>query len=239
MTIPLGILLGDPVSSSFPIWRIAKDESAFQIEPIGHHSPHARQGEAAFAASNSSIFVEDTFFYIWIGTGGTSGARIIRRINHDYDSFGFDTFPSMEVPIGQKTEGSGVFAISFRKNPVSHSHESDYLIGIAVGGDFKNPELAQRVAVSTNDGGKHWASARQQPHGYRSSVAHDATTKTWITVGPNGTDISRDDGRNWTALKPTAQDPPDADKNWNALSLPFVVGPKGRIGKLHPEALKP
>ena len=40
-------------------------------------------------------------------------------------------------------------------------------------------------------------------------------------------------------LKPTAQDTPDADKNWNALSLPFVVGPKGRIGKLRPEALKP
>jgi hypothetical protein len=77
------------------------------------------------------------------------------------------------------------------------------------------------------------------PHGYRSAVAYDAPTKTWITVGPNGTDISRDDGRNWTALKPTAQDPPDADKNWNALSLPFVVGPKGRIGKLRPEALKP
>ena len=31
----------------------------------------------------------------------------------------------------------------------------------------------------------------------------------------------------------------DADKNWNALSLPFVVGPKGRIGKLDPAALKP
>ena len=77
------------------------------------------------------------------------------------------------------------------------------------------------------------------PHGYRSAVAYDPTQKLWITVGPNGTDISRDDGKNWTPLKPTAQDPPDADKNWNALSLPFVVGPKGRIGKLRPEALKP
>jgi hypothetical protein len=37
----------------------------------------------------------------------------------------------------------------------------------------------------------------------------------------------------------TPQDQPDAHRNWNALSLPFVVGPKGRIGKLHPEALKP
>jgi hypothetical protein len=93
--------------------------------------------------------------------------------------------------------------------------------------------------MNTDDGGQSWSLAKTPPHGYRSAVAYDATTKTWITVGPNGTDISRDDGRNWTALKPTAQDPPDADKNWNALSLPFVVGPKGRIGKLRPEALKP
>jgi hypothetical protein len=116
---------------------------------------------------------------------------------------------------------------------------------MVVGGDYKNPQVgtalfvrhsvpyyeklfAPRVVVSATP-----------PHGYRSSVAYDLKTKTWITVGPNGTDISRDDGRNWTALKPTAQDAPDADKNWNALSLPFVVGPKGRIGKLRPEALKP
>jgi hypothetical protein len=69
-------------------------------------------------------------------------------------------------------------------------------------------------------------------------VTYDPTTKTWITVGPNGTDISRDDGRNWSALRPTAQDTADADKNWNALSLPFVVGPKGRIGKLRANALQ-
>jgi hypothetical protein len=31
----------------------------------------------------------------------------------------------------------------------------------------------------------------------------------------------------------------DADKNWNALSLPFVVGPHGRIGKLNAKALAP
>jgi hypothetical protein len=73
----------------------------------------------------------------------------------------------------------------------------------------------------------------------RTSVAYDPQQKLWITVGPNGTDISHDDGKNWTALKPTAKDPPDADKNWNALSLPFVVGPHGRIGKLNAKTLAP
>ena len=43
-----------------------------------------------------------------------------------------------------------------------------------------------------------------------------------------------DDGRHWRALKPGAGDAPDANKNWNALSLPFAAGPNGRIGKLNP-----
>jgi hypothetical protein len=61
----------------------------------------------------------------------------------------------------------------------------------------------------------------------------------WITVGPNGTDISIDDGKNWRALKPKPGQPPDADTNWNALSLPFAVGANGRIGKLGDHTLKP
>src|SRR5262249_34427978 len=77
------------------------------------------------------------------------------------------------------------------------------------------------------------------PHGFRSAVAYDEKTKTWITVGPNGTDISTDDGKNWRTLKPNSGQPADADKNWNALSLPFVVGGNGRIGKLRDDALRP
>jgi hypothetical protein len=76
--------------------------------------------------------------------------------------------------------------------------------------------------------------ATTPPHGYRSAVAYDPTTKTWITVGPNGTDISTDDGRNWRPLHPTNNDAPDADQHWNALSLPYAVGPHGRIGGFSP-----
>jgi hypothetical protein len=61
----------------------------------------------------------------------------------------------------------------------------------------------------------------------------------WVTVGPNGTDISTDDGRNWRALWPAPGDAPGADRDWNALSLPFVVGPHGRIGILRTDALTP
>src|SRR6185437_10696939 len=104
---------------------------------------------------------------------------------------------------------------------------------IAVGGDYKQPESASSTASLCNwkdDGfssSYHCESATTPPHGYRSSVAYDSSAKTWITVGPNGTDISTDDGRNWHPVHPDAalHEAADADRNWNALSLPFVVGP--------------
>ncbi|MGA3080779.1 MAG: hypothetical protein ABSD44_05295 [Terracidiphilus sp.] len=37
-----------------------------------------------------------------------------------------------------------------------------------------------------------------------------------------------DDGKTWQPLD---------DGNWNALSLPFVVGPSGRIARINPVAL--
>jgi hypothetical protein len=47
-------------------------------------------------------------------------------------------------------------------------------------------------------------------------------------VGTNGSDLSRDDGKSWQPLD---------DGNWNALSLPYVVGPDGRIARLNAAAL--
>jgi hypothetical protein len=111
---------------------------------------------------------------------------------------------------------------------------------VAVGGDYSKPEAAIKTGAYTLDGGKTWHPSQTPPHGYRSSVAYEPATKTWISVGPNGTDLSADNGKNWRPLHPYAalHQPPDADRNWNAISLPFVVGPHGRIGKLNPAALK-
>ena len=105
---------------------------------------------------------------------------------------------------------------------------------VAVGGDYKTPDNTAGTAASTVDIGarRAWLASHSMPHGYRSAVAYHEASKTWIAVGTNGTDISRDDGRRWQALRPTHGEAADADRNWNALSLPFVVGPNGGIGKL-------
>jgi hypothetical protein len=111
--------------------------------------------------------------------------------------------------------------------------------GVIVGGDYSKPNSSINSCAFSKDEGMTWNPSVTMPHGYRSAVAYSPTTKTWITVGPNGTDISTDDGRNWRALKPSPGEASDSDRNWNALSLPFVVGLKGRIGRLRPDAFTP
>jgi hypothetical protein len=118
---------------------------------------------------------------------------------------------------------------------------------VIVGGDYKlldERSGTASVCIPAQDGAVSRFSCRAattSPHGFRSAVAYYAPTKTWITVGPNGTDISTDNGRNWRSLHPDPKfhDTPDADQHWNALSLPYAVGPHGRIGKLRDDALKP
>lgn len=81
----------------------------------------------------------------------------------------------------------------------------------------------------STDGGWTWTASTDPPHGYRSGVQWFEPLKVWITVGANGSDISRDDGRTWQPLD---------NGNWNALSLPYVVGPNGRIARLNPATLR-
>jgi hypothetical protein len=71
--------------------------------------------------------------------------------------------------------------------------------------------------------GLHWQSAARPPAGYRSAVAWNSSDGSWLAVGPDGSDTSHDDGKTWRQL---------GHENWNALSLPFAVGPDGRIGRL-------
>ena len=98
----------------------------------------------------------------------------------------------------------------------------------AVGGDYTKPDERTGTAAWSDDSGRHWTASATPPHGFRSAVQWSEALKAWITVGTNGSDLSRDDGKTWQPLD---------DGNWNALSLPFVVGPNGRIARINPAAL--
>lgn len=229
-------LLGDPVSGKFSMflsqdsgdtWFIADDPGL-----------EADKGDGAFAASNSSLLSQGAFLFF--GTGGAASSHVYftyLKCETPTSSACAMAWMKSDVPIASGTPASGVFSLAARMT-TDLSGKSRTAI-VAVGGAYDKPEISSATAAFSKDGGKTWNVATTTPAGYRSSVAFISSVGVWITTGPNGTDISRDDGKNWTALKPGPNDAPDADKNWNALSLPFVVGPKGRIGKLRPDALKP
>jgi photosystem II stability/assembly factor-like uncharacterized protein len=230
-------LLGDPVGGLF--WLSTYD---------GYHWTRQKNSglkadrlkEGAFAASNSALLVLGGE-YVSVATGGQAGAMVRRKTQimkcfdacteEDLNLDGRkDQWATDEVPLAGRSESSGAFGISGRADlrflPLPQFHFSL----VTVGGDYAKPNESTGTAAWSADGGQHWTASTTPPHGYRSAVQWSEALKLWITVGTNGSDISRDDGKTWQPLD---------DGNWNALSLPFAVGPNGRIAQLNPAALPP
>ena len=231
----VGFLLGDPVDGAFYLARTTDGGTSWTRQRNGALGADAKQ-TGAFAASNSSM--ANVSGAVMIVTGGKGGAYLLderevvlcpdkcpaAEMNLDGSR---NKWEHTEVPLGESSESSGAFSLGYRQGKSPARADNVYLI---VGGDYQKPDVTAGTAAYLADG--KWQAADTLPHGFRSAVAYDSKAKTWITVGPNGTDASTDDGQNWKPLKPGQDDAADADKNWNALSLPFAVGPKGRIGIL-------
>jgi photosystem II stability/assembly factor-like uncharacterized protein len=236
-----GWILGDPVKRQFTVFT-SSDAGRTWLRRRSAGLEARAGGQGAFAASNSSVC--RSYGGIDFATGGIDGAHFYLAIDTETilidRSSGATAFEHQlgwerrDVPIGGHSESSGVFSIAQKLTIPPRASI------VAVGGDYFKPEDSSASSAWSGDGGDTWHVSATPPHGYRSAVAYDAASKTWITVGPNGTDISTDDGRNWRALRPdpAMHEAPDADRDWNALSLPFVVGPHGRIGKLNLHALE-
>lgn len=211
-----GFLLGDPVHGSFYLSKTI-DGGKTWIQQQDHALLAEPSLQGAFAASNTSMSVMRGVASF--GSGGVGGAFVYRMAPQS----------SAKVPLGSGTEASGLFSLVLLPAGT----------GVSVGGDYLKPNDSAHTAAFSTDGCRTWAPSITPPHGYRSAVAYDNATRTWITAGPNGTDLSIDGGHNWHPLTPGPNDLPDADRNWNALSLPFVVGPHGRIGILRNDTLAP
>ncbi|MFI5098424.1 MAG: WD40/YVTN/BNR-like repeat-containing protein [Candidatus Acidiferrales bacterium] len=236
-----GVVLGDPVANHFSLFLTFDCGENWERQKT---LPKALPGEAAFAASNSGLFLGGFADRSFV-TGGPSGAR----------QMSFRTFVGDVVLEGQRATNSSFSQINkWNSSKLPEAHPSNsagaFSMGwaeghgpVVVGGDYEHPDRRDDSAwywdAGPNDSRYEFKLAKTPPHGFRSAVAYEVNTRTWITVGPNGTDISPDYGRNWHPLGPDPKkgDAPDADRNWNALSLPFVVGPNGRIGKLRTNAL--
>jgi hypothetical protein len=215
-----GMLLGDPVGGRFVVYITQNGgQSWIRQKPDGLEADASR--ESIFAASNGSLIQFTLIAHRFFVTGGSGGAYFIQChgelfIGGKPENVDCGRNPE-RLPLTYGTESSGAFALGMTPS-----------VFIAVGGDYAKPNESTGTAAWSADGGDHWTASITPPHGFRSAVQWSESLKLWITVGTNGGDISRDDGKTWQPLD---------DGNWNALSLPFVVGPNGRIARLNPAAL--
>lgn len=219
----LGFLLGDPVDGRFVLLTTTNGGYAWsRSKAPGLESDKAAAG--TFAASNSSLLAGSREPMLF----GTVGGYI-----YSVETVGSISLPMklgspikmheqwsrVSTPLDANSASSGIFSLGYHIG-AGTGHPN---ILVAVGGDYIKPNDPSGTAAWTADGGEHWTAAKVPPHGYRSAVAWDPSAKAWIAAGTNGSDISYDDGKTWQPLD---------DGNWNALSLPWVVGPDGRIARL-------
>jgi photosystem II stability/assembly factor-like uncharacterized protein len=228
------VMIGDPVKGRFSVFvsdqRGLKDWHRFespQRQPnLRLPAPHSAD-EGLFAASNSNVWGSGYHGVSFI-TGGPMGSFLYQTEWHSWPTdFTFARFAIHKLPLAKGTS-AGAFS-AFWKAPCNHNIRGD-CSAIVVGGDYTKPNDPTGTAAWSADGGQHWTAATTPPHGYRSTVQYSPDLKAWITAGTNGSDISHDDGKTWESID---------NGNWNALSLPFLVGPKGRIARLSVAAGKP
>jgi photosystem II stability/assembly factor-like uncharacterized protein len=197
--------VGDPIDGKFVILRTRDGETWEQLPT--DQMPAALPNEGAFAACGTCLAIygyEDVYFV----TGGPAA-----RLFHSSDA-GY-SWTVNSTPIASGNASSGIFSISVWDKAL-----------VVVGGDYKNPNDANRAAAYSVDQGKTWKLAEKQPGGFRSAVAR-IDEKSLVAVGPNGEDASDDGGAHWKHTD---------SLNLNALAAlrygyAWAVGPKSTIAR--------
>lgn len=202
------VALSDPVGGKFLVLNTADGEHWNELPRDG--MPAALPQEGAFAASGTVIALCQSGIYF--GTGGPKA-----RIFHSADSG--RTWTVVESPISSGNASSGIFSIACAGTTL-----------VAVGGDYKEPAREDRVAMYSEDG-ETWQLSAEQPGGYRSAVG--SFDGDYATVGPNGTDVSKDHGIHWQHTD---------HLNLNAVSFDgakggWAVGPQGTIARFKTHCL--
>jgi photosystem II stability/assembly factor-like uncharacterized protein len=199
------VALSDPVDGKFLV--LSTTDGEHWTELPRDNMPAALPKEGAFAASGTAVALCDGV--IFFGTGGPKA-----RIFHSDDQG--KSWIVAETPVASGDDSSGIFSIAC-------ADFGDTIV--AVGGNYRQPANADRVAIYSRDSGKTWGLSARQPGGYRSAVG-EFFDANFAAVGPNGTDISDDRGKHWKRSDPL---------NLNAVSFNgsdgWAVGPNGTIAR--------
>ncbi len=175
-----GIAIGDPTDDCMSI-IITRNGGNTWTKLSCDNLPKVKDGEAAFAASNSNIAIVGN--NTWVATGGK-----VSRILYSPDKG--KTWEVFNTTIIQGAETTGMYSIAFY----------DALNGFAIGGNYTKPDANASNKIRTTDGGKTWALVAQNKNpGYRSCVQYipNGAGKELIAIGSKGIDYSNDSGTSW------------------------------------------
>lgn len=199
-----GVAVGDPIGGRFTLIRTRDGGESWQLLP----GPEAKEGEAIFAASGTTLRVHPNGGFAFC-TGGT----VSRYFRYDGSNWAISSLPAIQGP-----GSAGIFSFAFR----------DGQAGVAVGGDYTQAKQTKQNCAITRDGGRSWSLPEGGPGGYRSAVEYIDATHL-VATGPSGTDISANGGQNWTLLSEEGFHAVRKAKKGNML---YLAGSKGRIAVL-------
>lgn len=175
-----GIAVGDTMDGCVSI-IITRDGGSNWTKLSCSDLPEEIEGEGAFAASNTNISVVGD--KTWIAT--------TKRILFSSDKG--RTWQIQQTPIRATAPTEGIYSIAFY----------DENIGVAIGGDYTNPERNTSNKTITTDGGLTWnLMADGNLPNYRSCIQFVPGTegKGIVALGFNGISYSSDMGETWSQL---------------------------------------
>eukprot|EP01051_Picozoa_sp_SAG22_P010090 SAG22_NODE_886_length_6665_cov_3.040359_7_plen_477_part_00 len=202
-----GVCFSDCVGGKFRIITTCDGGESWAV--VGDTAlPAARDGEGAFAASGKNIAVRPGGL-AWVGLGAGAGptARVLRT--RDYGA----SWRVADTPLASGPS-AGLFSLAFRTDRV----------GVGVGGDYAEEDVADGNVVVTQDGGETWALATGAVGGFRSVAQYvleeeasgggggggggggvgGGGQKLLVVLGPSGAELSRDDGSNFSPAQAPA-----------------------------------
>jgi photosystem II stability/assembly factor-like uncharacterized protein len=225
-----GLVMGDPIDGRVLLLRTTDGGNSWQqVE----NTPKLLPGEAGFAASGTNMITVGKN-KVLIALGGAPKDQTIKTSRVLVSSDRAETWQAASLLL-DRSPSAGIFSLHF----------IDDENGIAVGGDYKKETSTTGTIAITQDGGQSWSvpaesvpaesgANQSTPSGFRSCVVSfpysvidqgiNNDGSACLSVGPNGTDYSTDQGRTWIRVSETGFHAIDFG---NAI---WASGSQGRIG---------
>lgn len=168
-----GFVLGDPIDGRWFLLR-TRDGGRSWTRVEG---PPVQPGEAAFAASNSALFLGGRRG-VWIVSGGLAHGRVF----HSRDDGHAWTVADTPIPASPSSGAFGGLAIGFG--------------AVVVGGDYKDEVRVSPGLAVAPDGRVFTVPAEDGKPRLLEGVGR-LDARRLLAVGPRGTSLSEDHGRTW------------------------------------------